>query len=100
MGRNAVGSCEVLYDDLPVRFEDRLGEEGQGFIYLLDGLNAERILIAAEALGIGRAALRRAVNFANERIVFGRPIGKIRALLFPSPRRARLSDAREIWIRE
>ena len=56
LGRNAVATCEVVYDDLPVLLSDRVGEEGKGFRYLLDGLNAERILIAAEALGIGRAA--------------------------------------------
>ena len=76
VGRNAVATCEVVYDDLPVLVTDRVGEEGQGFRYLLDGLNAERILIAAEALGIGRAALRRATDYANERVVFGRPIGR------------------------
>lgn len=82
-GRNAVVSCEVVYDDLPVSVEDRVGEEGKGFRYILDGLNAERILIASEAIGIGRAALRRAVNYANERVVFGRPIGKNQGVAFP-----------------
>ncbi|MCY3837493.1 MAG: acyl-CoA/acyl-ACP dehydrogenase, partial [Gammaproteobacteria bacterium] len=75
VGRNAVATCEVVYDDLPVHVTDRVGEEGRGFYYLLDGLNAERILVASEALGIGRAALRRAVNYANDRVVFNRPIG-------------------------
>ncbi len=83
LGRNAVQTCEVVYDDLQVAFDDRVGEEGEGFKYLLDGLNAERILIAAEAIGIGRAALRRAVNYANEREVFGRPIGKNQGIAFP-----------------
>jgi len=82
-GRNAVVSCEVHYDDLPVAVTDRVGEEGRGFTYLLDGLNPERILIAAEALGTGRAALRRAVSYANERVVFGRPIGKNQGISFP-----------------
>ena len=67
MGRNAVASCETTYDDVLVPVDDRVGEEGRGFHYLLDGLNAERILIAAEAVGIGRAALRRAVAYAKER---------------------------------
>ena len=62
LGRNAVATCEVVYDDLPVHVTDRVGEEGKGFRYLLDGLNAERILVASEAIGIGRAALRRAVE--------------------------------------
>lgn len=83
MGRNAVASCEVGFDDLFVPDEDLLGAEGRGFHLLLDGLNPERILIAAEALGIGRAALRRATNYANERIVFDRPIGKNQGLAFP-----------------
>ena len=82
-GRNAVASCEVRYDDLPVPVEDRVGEEGAGFRYLLDGLNPERILIAAEALGIGRVALRRAVAYAGERRVFGRPIGQNQGVAFP-----------------
>ena len=83
LGRNAVTTCEVVYDDLPVAVSDRIGEEGKGFYHLLDGLNAERILVAAEAVGIGRAALRRAVDYANERIVFDRPIGKNQGIAFP-----------------
>ena len=82
-GRNAVASCEVRYDDLPVAVADRVGEEGQGFRYLLDGLNPERILIAAEALGVGRAALAKAVAYAKDRVVFGRPIGKNQGVAFP-----------------
>ena len=83
VGRNAVVSCEVRYDDLPVAVTDRVGEEGEGFRYLLDGLNPERILVAAEALGIGRAAIRKAVAYANDRVVFGRPIGKNQGVAFP-----------------
>ncbi|MEJ3654484.1 acyl-CoA dehydrogenase family protein [Actinomycetes bacterium KLBMP 9759] len=82
-GRNAVASCEVRYDDLPVPLADRVGEEGAGFRYLLDGLNPERILIAAEALGIGRVALRKAVAYAKERRVFGRAIGQNQGIAFP-----------------
>jgi acyl-CoA dehydrogenase len=82
-GRNAVASCEVVYDDLRVEEADRVGEEGKGFWYLVDGLNAERVLIASEALGVGRASLRRAVAYAKERIVFGRPIGQNQAVAFP-----------------
>ena len=82
-GRNAVASCEVVYDDLRVEQADRVGEEGRGFWYLVDGLNAERVLVASEALGIGRAALRRAVAYAKERVVFGRPIGQNQAVAFP-----------------
>lgn len=83
VGRNAVVSCEVVFDDLRVPAEDLVGEEGQGFRYLLDGLNPERILVAAEALGIGRAALNRAVGYANDRVVYGQPIGRNQAIAFP-----------------
>lgn len=82
-GRNAVSSCEVVYDDLPVDEADRVGEEGQGFKALLHGLNPERILIAAEALGTGRAALRRATAYAKERTVYGREIGRNQAIAHP-----------------
>ena len=99
-GRNAVATCEVVYDDLPVCVADRVGEEGKGFRYLLAGLNAERILIAAEALGIGRAALRRAVNYANERVVFDRPIGKNQGVAFPLGEAKMRLDAAELMIRK
>jgi len=100
LGRNAVRTCEVVYDQLEVRVSDRVGEEGEGFRYLLDGLNAERILIAAESLGIGRAALRRAVKYANERMVFGRPIGKNQGLAFPLAQAATQLDAAELMVRK
>jgi len=83
MGRNAVASCETTYDDVIVPIEDRVGDEGRGFHYLLAGLNAERILVAAEALGKGRVALKRAVAYANERVVFNRPIGQNQGIAFP-----------------
>ena len=83
LGRNAVVSCEVTFDDLEVPVDHRVGEEGKGFSYLLDGLNPERILIAAEALGIGRVALARAVAYANERVVYGRSIGQNQGIAFP-----------------
>ena len=82
-GRNAVASCEVRYDGLRVPVSDRVGEEGEGFRYLLDGLNPERILVAAEALGIGRVALARAVAYAKDRVIFGRPIGQNQGIAFP-----------------
>ena len=103
-GRNAVASCEVVYDDLRVEEADRVGEEGKGFRYLLDGLNAERVLIASEALGVGRAALRRAVAYAKERVVFGRPIGQNQAVAFPLAeiharlRAAELMIRRAAWL--
>jgi len=100
MGRNAVASCETTYDEVVVPMADRVGDEGRGFHYLLGGLNAERILIAAEAIGIGRAALRRAVQYANERVVFGRPIGKNQGIAFPlAEAHARLRAA-ELMVRE
>jgi acyl-CoA dehydrogenase len=83
MGRNAVDSNAVFIDDLFVPDEDRIGEEGKGFRYLLDSLNPERILIAAEAIGLGRDALRRASAYARERVVFGRPIGQNQGIQHP-----------------
>jgi len=100
VGRNAVASCEVVYDDLPVLVTDRVGEEGKGFRYLLDGLNAERILVAAEALGIGRVAIRRAVNYANERVVFNRPIGQNQGIAFPLGEAHMRLEAAEMMIRK
>ena len=100
IGRNAVVSCEVRYDDLFVDEADRIGEEGQGFKYLLDGLNPERILIASEALGTGRAALRKAVQYANDRVVFGRPIGMNQGLAFPLAQSHAALHAAELVIRE
>ena len=82
-GRNAVASCEVAYDDLPVEGWRLVGERGQGFRHILHGLNPERILLAAMACGIGEAALRRAVAYAGEREVFGRPIGANQAIAHP-----------------
>ena len=83
VGRNAVASCEVSFDDVFVADTDLVGEKDRGFQHLLDGLNPERILLAAEALGIGRVAIRRAVAYANERVVFGRPIGQNQGIAFP-----------------
>jgi acyl-CoA dehydrogenase len=83
LGRNAVDSNEVFYDDLPVDARDVVGEVDRGFYHLLDGLNPERILIAAEALGTGKAALRKATEYARTRRVFGRPIGQNQGIQFP-----------------
>lgn len=83
MGRKAVDSNQVFIDGLPVPVADRIGEEGRGFEYILHGMNPERILIAAEAIGLGRAALNRATRYANERIVFNRPIGQNQAIQHP-----------------
>jgi acyl-CoA dehydrogenase len=83
MGRKAVDSNQLFIDGLEVPVEDRIGEEGRGFEYILHGLNPERILIAAEAVGLGRAALKRATAYARERVVFGRPIGQNQAIQHP-----------------
>jgi len=83
MGRKAVDSNELFIDGLPVPVGDLIGEEGRGFEYLLHGLNPERILLAAEAVGLGRAALQRATTYARERIVFDRPIGMNQAIQHP-----------------
>src|SRR5437899_2376804 len=79
-------TTEVFFDDVEIPAEDLIGEEGQGFRYLLDGLNAERILIAAECLGDGRWFLERACRYASQRVVFGRPIGQNQGIQFPLAR--------------
>lgn len=86
MGRHAVDSNLTFFDELPVPKEDLIGEEGKGFKYILHGLNPERILIAAEAIGLGKSALSRATSYARERIVFGRPIGMNQAIQHPLAR--------------
>ena len=86
MGRKAIDSNAVFYDAMPVPREDLIGEEGKGFHYILHGLNPERILIAAEAVGLGRAALKRACDYARDRVVFGRPIGMNQGLQHPLAR--------------
>ena len=100
MGRNAVGSNELFIDNLEVPVEDRIGDEGRGFQYILDGLNPERMLIAAEALGVGRVALDRAVQYANEREVFGRPIGMNQGIQFPLADSLARLDAAELMLRK
>ncbi|ATH98398.1 acyl-CoA dehydrogenase family protein [Alcaligenes faecalis] len=83
MGRHAVDSNMLFIDGLRIPVEDRIGEEGKGFSYLLHGLNPERILIASEAIGLGRAALEKATIYAKERHVFGRPIGQNQGIQHP-----------------
>ncbi|MFT3778957.1 MAG: acyl-CoA dehydrogenase family protein [Ottowia sp.] len=86
MGRAALDSNAVFIDGLPVPEEHRIGEEGRGFHILLDAINPERILVAAEAIGIGRRALTKATQYANERVVFGRPIGMNQGIQHPLAR--------------
>lgn len=100
MGRNAVSSNELFIDDLRIPVEHRIGEEGKGFSYILHGLNPERMLIAAEALGIGRVALDRAVQYANERVVFDRPIGMNQGIQFPLADSLARLDAAELILRK
>lgn len=86
MGRKAV-ECNMLFiEDLHVPREDLVGEEGKGFSYLLHGLNPERVLFAAEAVGLGRVALAKAATYAKERVVFGRPIGQNQGVQHPLAR--------------
>jgi acyl-CoA dehydrogenase len=83
MGRHAVDSNMVFFEDMEIPEENRIGAEGEGFRAILHGLNPERVLIAAEAIGIGRAALARAARYARERVVFGRPIGQNQGIQHP-----------------
>jgi acyl-CoA dehydrogenase len=83
MGRHAVNSNQVFFNDLKVPAECLIGEEGKGFSYILDSLNPERILNAAESIGIGRRALEKAVAYADERVVFGRKIGQNQSIQHP-----------------
>jgi acyl-CoA dehydrogenase len=83
MGRHAVGSNMLFITDLFIPEEDRIGEEGQGFKILLQGLNPERVLLGAEAVGLGRVAIQKASRYARERIVFGRPIGQNQGIQHP-----------------
>jgi acyl-CoA dehydrogenase len=83
MGRKCVDSNELFIDDLPVPVDDLIGVEGQGFRNILHGMNPERTLVGAAAVGLGRAALARAAGYANERIVFDRPIGKNQGIQHP-----------------
>ena len=99
MGRKAVDSNALFFDGLRVPAEDRIGEEGRGFEYILHGFNPERILIGAEALGMGRCALARASAYANERIVFDRPIGMNQAIQHPLAEVWMQLEAAELMVR-
>ncbi|MBN8925421.1 MAG: acyl-CoA/acyl-ACP dehydrogenase [Rhodospirillales bacterium] len=86
MGRHAVDSNMVFFEGLEIPEENRIGQEGEGFRAILHGINPERVLVAAEAVGIGRAALARASRYARERVVFGRPIGQNQGIQHPLAR--------------
>jgi len=91
---------EVFFNDLEVPVENLVGEEGRGFRYILDGMNAERILIAAECVGDGRFFIERAVKYASERVVFGRPIGQNQGVQFPLARAHAAVDAADLMRRQ
>jgi acyl-CoA dehydrogenase len=91
---------EVFFHDLEVPVENLVGEEGRGFRYILDGMNAERILIAAECVGDGRFFIERAVKYAGERVVFGRPIGQNQGVQFPIARAHAAVDAADLMRRQ
>lgn len=86
MGRKCVDSNELFIDGLEIPVEDRIGEEGKGFKYILHGMNPERVLLAAEAIGVGRVALRKATDYARDRVVFERPIGMNQSIQHPLAR--------------
>jgi alkylation response protein AidB-like acyl-CoA dehydrogenase len=93
-------TCEVFFDNLEVPAENLIGEEGQGFKYIVDSMNAERILIASESLGDARYFIRRASDYAKERIVFGRPIGQNQGVQFPIARAHAELVAAEMLVRK
>ena len=79
-------STEVFFDNLRIPADSLIGEEGSGFRYILDGMNAERVLVASEAIGDGKFFIRKSIDYANSRVVFGRPIGQNQAVQFPIAR--------------
>jgi alkylation response protein AidB-like acyl-CoA dehydrogenase len=93
-------TCEVFFDNLEVPAESLIGEEGQGFRYIVDSMNAERILIASESLGDAKFFIRRAADYAKERIVFGRPIGQNQGVQFPIARAHAELVAAELVVRK
>jgi acyl-CoA dehydrogenase len=93
-------SCEVFFDNLEVPAENLVGEEGRGFRYILDGMNAERLLIAAECIGDARWFTAKSVAYANQRVLFGRPIGQNQGVQFPIARAYAQMRAAELLVRE
>jgi alkylation response protein AidB-like acyl-CoA dehydrogenase len=93
-------TCEVFFDNLEIPAESLVGEEGQGFRYIVDSMNAERILISSECLGDARYYIRRASEYAKERVVFGRPIGQNQGVQFPIARAYAQTAAAELMVRK
>jgi len=93
-------TTEIFFDDLEVPAENLIGEEGKGFRYILDGMNAERILIAAEAIGDARWFTRKAVDYAKSREVFDRPIGRNQGVQFPISRAYAETEAADLMVRK
>ena len=93
-------TTELFLDGVPVPAENRIGEEGKGFGYVLSGMNAERILIAAECLGDGRWFIDKATNYARERNLFGRPIGQNQGVQYPIARAYVALQAAELMVRK
>ncbi len=91
-------TTEVFFDNLKVPAENRIGEEGKGFRYILDGMNAERVLIGAECIGDARWFIRKATDYANERVVFARPIGQNQGVQFPIARAYAATEAAELMV--
>ena len=100
MGRKSVDSNMLFIDGLRIPEAHRIGEEGRGFEYILHGLNPERILIASEAVGLGQAALARAVAYAGERVVFGRPIGQNQGIQHPLAQAWMQLEAADLMVRK
>lgn len=98
MGRHGVDSNELFIDNFRVPQTDMVGQEGEGFYHLLDGINPERIVIGAEAVGIGKAALDKAVQYAKDRRVFGRPIGSNQGIQFPLAQAYARLEAAELMV--
>ena len=99
-GRTCGGATEVFMDGMEVPAENLIGEEGQGFRYILDGMNAERILVASECVGDGRWFIRKGTDYANDRRVFDRPIGQNQGVQFPIARAHAELEAADLMCRK
>lgn len=93
-------ACEVFFDNVPIPGDALIGEEGKGFRCIIDGMNAERCLVAAESVGNGRFFVEKAVAYANERVVFNRPIGQNQGIQFPIARGHAQLEAADLMVRK